>query len=140
MSDPIAYDIVIVGGGPAALAAAIDAGRAEMRTLMLERSGLGGQVTLTHAIDNYPGFPEGIPGPELMARMAAQAGVPLLGELPLDSRIREDADGGHPTVVAEPQSRRAQLYFDMARRTGAALARRARDRSSVFPNIVVEPS
>jgi ATP-binding protein involved in chromosome partitioning len=74
------------------------------------------------------------------ARMAAQAGVRLLGELPLDVRIREDADGGHPTVVSEPDSRRAQLYFEMARRTAAALARRARDRSAIFPNIVVEPS
>jgi ATP-binding protein involved in chromosome partitioning len=74
------------------------------------------------------------------ARMAAQAGVPLLGELPLDARIREDADGGRPTVVAEPQSARAQLYLDTARRTAAALARRARDRSALFPTIVVEPS
>ena len=74
------------------------------------------------------------------ARMAAQAGVRLLGELPLDARIREDADGGRPTVVAEPESRRAQLYFEMARRTAATLARRARDRSLVFPNIVVEQS
>jgi ATP-binding protein involved in chromosome partitioning len=74
------------------------------------------------------------------ARMAAQAGVRLLGELPLDARIREDADGGHPTVAAEPGSARALLYFETARRTAAALARRARDRSLVFPNIVVEPS
>jgi ATP-binding protein involved in chromosome partitioning len=74
------------------------------------------------------------------ARMAAQAGVRLLGELPLDSRIREDADVGRPTVVAEPESARAQLYFATARRTAAALARRARDRSLVFPSIVVEPS
>jgi ATP-binding protein involved in chromosome partitioning len=74
------------------------------------------------------------------ARMAAQAGVRLLGELPLDARIGADADTGRPTVVAEPESRRAQLYFEMARRTAAALAGRARDRSIVFPNIVVEPS
>jgi ATP-binding protein involved in chromosome partitioning len=66
--------------------------------------------------------------------------VRLLGELPLDARIREDADGGHPTVVAEPDSPRAQLYLEMARRTAATLARRARDRSIVFPNIVVEQS
>ena len=74
------------------------------------------------------------------ARMAAEAGVRLLGELPLDARIREDADGGRPTVVAEPESRRAQLYFETARRTAAVLARRARDRSLAFPNIVVEQS
>jgi ATP-binding protein involved in chromosome partitioning len=74
------------------------------------------------------------------ARMAAQAGVRLLGELPLDARIREDADGGRPTVVAEPESARARLYFETARRTAAVLARRSRDRSIVFPTIVVEPS
>jgi ATP-binding protein involved in chromosome partitioning len=74
------------------------------------------------------------------ARMAAQYGVPLLGELPLDARIREEADGGKPTVVAAPDSPRGRAYFEMARRTAAALSRRARDRSSVFPKIVVEES
>ncbi len=74
------------------------------------------------------------------ARMAAQYGVKLLGELPLDAHIREEADSGRPTVVAAPDSPRAQAYFEMARRTGAALAIRARDRSSVFPKIVIEPS
>jgi len=72
------------------------------------------------------------------ARMAQEYGVRLLGELPLDTHIREEADGGRPTVVAAPESARARAYFEMARRTGAALAARARDRSSVFPKIVVE--
>jgi ATP-binding protein involved in chromosome partitioning len=72
------------------------------------------------------------------ARLAAQNGVALLGELPLDVRIREEADGGRPSVVAEPTSARAQCYIEAARRTAAALARRTRDRSSVFPKIVVE--
>ena len=71
-------------------------------------------------------------------RMAQEYGVRLLGELPLDAHIREEADGGRPTVVAAPESARARAYFEMARRTGAALAARARDRSSVFPKIVVE--
>jgi len=74
------------------------------------------------------------------ARMAQQYGVALLGELPLDARIREEADGGKPTVVAAPDSPRAKAYFEMARRTAGALSRRARDRSSVFPKIVVEES
>ncbi len=73
-------------------------------------------------------------------RLAEQYGVKLLGELPLDARIREETDGGRPTVVAAPDSPRARAYFEMARRTAAALARRARDRSSVFPKIVVEES
>ncbi len=74
------------------------------------------------------------------ARMAEQYGVRLLGELPLDARIREEADGGRPTVVAEPGSARAEAYLEMARRTAGALAVRPVDRSGVFPKIVVEKS
>ena len=74
------------------------------------------------------------------ARMAAQYGVELLGELPLDARVREEADGGAPTVATAPDSPHAAPYFLMARRTAAALARRAKDRSAVFPKIVVEES
>ncbi len=74
------------------------------------------------------------------ARMAEQYGVRLLGELPLDARIREQADGGRPTVVAEPGSPRAAAYVHMARNTAAALAARPLDRSGAFPKIVVEKS
>jgi ATP-binding protein involved in chromosome partitioning len=74
------------------------------------------------------------------AALARQHGVKLLGELPLDAHIREEADGGRPTVIAAPDSPRARCYFEMARRTAAALAIRARDRSSVFPQIVIEES
>lgn len=86
------------------------------------------------------GHPEHIFGAGGGARMAAQYGTALLGELPLDSRIREEADGGRPTVVADPHSARAAAYFQMARRTAGVLSRRARDRSSVFPKIVIEES
>jgi ATP-binding protein involved in chromosome partitioning len=72
--------------------------------------------------------------------MAEQYGVRLLGELPLDAHIRQEADGGRPTVVAAPDSARARPYFEMARRSAAALSLRARDRSSVFPKIVIEES
>jgi ATP-binding protein involved in chromosome partitioning len=74
------------------------------------------------------------------ARMAEQYGVKLLGELPLDANIREEADNGRPTVVAAPDTPRAKAYLDMARRTAAALAVRSKDRSSVFPKIVIEQS
>jgi ATP-binding protein involved in chromosome partitioning len=74
------------------------------------------------------------------ARMAAQYGVQLLGELPLDIRIREDADGGSPTVVAEPGSARAQAYLLMARRTAARLATLNKDYSRAFPKITIEAS
>ena len=71
-------------------------------------------------------------------RMAAQYGVQLLGELPLDIRIREDADGGSPTVVSEPDSARAKAYFQMARRTAARLATLNKDYSKAFPKITIE--
>jgi len=72
------------------------------------------------------------------ARMAEQYGVQLLGELPLDIRIREDADGGSPTVVSEPGSARARAYLLMARRTAARLATLNKDYSRMFPKITVE--
>ena len=71
-------------------------------------------------------------------RMAQEYGLRLLGELPLDGHIRAEADSGRPTVVAAPGSPRARAYLEMARRTGGALAVRSRDRSSVFPKIVIE--
>ena len=67
------YDIIIIGGGPAGLSAAIYAGRAQRRVLILEKGLLGGQVAMTMDIANYPGFPEGIDGPQLAEKMQAQA-------------------------------------------------------------------
>src|ERR1700726_2050729 len=72
------------------------------------------------------------------ARMAQEYGVRLLGELPLDIRIREDADGGAPTVVREPGSPPALPYFRMARRTAARLSTLNKDYSRMFPKITVE--
>ena len=67
------YDLVIIGGGPAGLTAAIYAAREGAKTLLVERSGLGGQAGITVGIDNFPGFPEGIGGLELATRMVEQA-------------------------------------------------------------------
>jgi thioredoxin reductase (NADPH) len=67
------WDIVIIGAGPAGLTCAIYAGRARLRTLVIERMIAGGQIVLNHVIENYPGFAEGIPGPELAEQMAQQA-------------------------------------------------------------------
>ena len=71
-------------------------------------------------------------------RLAGECGTLFLGKLPLDARIRAEADGGRPTAVAAPDSARGRAYRDLARRTAAALALRGRDRSSLFPKIVVE--
>ncbi|MCW5570777.1 MAG: iron-sulfur cluster carrier protein ApbC [Steroidobacteraceae bacterium] len=70
--------------------------------------------------------------------MTREYGVALLGRLPLDARIREETDGGRPTVAAAPDSPRAAAYLAMARRTAAALALRERASGGAFPQIVVE--
>ncbi len=72
------------------------------------------------------------------SRMAEQYGVEMLGSLPLDIHIREQTDGGKPTVVADPEGARAQAYRHMARKIGARLSQQRRDASSAFPKITVE--
>jgi len=71
-------------------------------------------------------------------RMAQQYGVPLLGSLPLDIHIREQADGGMPRVVADPASAVAASYREIARKTAAQLALQARSKSIQFPKIVIQ--
>jgi ATP-binding protein involved in chromosome partitioning len=73
-------------------------------------------------------------------RMASQYGVELLAELPLDIRIREQADGGTPTVAAEPATQLGRAYIDMSRRVAAQLALAVTRTGSAFPEIVVENS
>jgi ATP-binding protein involved in chromosome partitioning len=70
-------------------------------------------------------------------KMAQKYGVELLGSLPLDIHIRLNADGGHPTVVAEPTSQAAQIYREIARKMAARLALKAKDYSARFPTITV---
>ncbi len=71
-------------------------------------------------------------------RMASDYDVTLLGSLPLERAIREQADSGNPTVVAEPDSPSAERYREIARRAAAVLSRRAKDYSTKFPNIVIQ--
>jgi ATP-binding protein involved in chromosome partitioning len=71
-------------------------------------------------------------------RMAQEYGVPLLGSLPLDIRIREQADGGVPSVAADPDSPAALAYRVIARRLGAKLSQQSRNKQIGFPSIVIQ--
>jgi thioredoxin reductase (NADPH) len=73
IKEEIIYDAIIIGGGPAGLTAGIYLSRARMDTLLIEKALPGGQAILTEIIENYPGFPHGIAGPELMQKMEEQA-------------------------------------------------------------------
>ena len=90
------YDMVIIGGGPAGYTAALYAARAGLSVIVLEKLSAGGQMALTHQIDNYPGFEDGIDGFELADKMQRQAerfgAESELAEvtgLRLDSKIKE---------------------------------------------------
>lgn len=71
-------------------------------------------------------------------KLCADYKVPFLGSLPLDIRIREQADSGQPTVASDPASQAAELYRDIARKVAVSVAEKAADFSSRFPNIVVQ--
>ncbi len=96
------YDALIVGGGPAGLAAAVYTARGELKTVVFERSVLGGQIALTDAVDNYPGFPEGVDGPTLSEKMAAQArrfGAEIKTE-----EVQKVALDGHMKIVTTSEN------------------------------------
>jgi ATP-binding protein involved in chromosome partitioning len=90
----------------------------------------------THICSNC-GHEEHIFGQGGAERMCKEYGTELLGSLPLDINIREQADSGKPTVVADPDGRAAETYRAIARRLAVKIAESAKDMTSKFPNIVV---
>lgn len=97
----MAYDIIIVGSGPAGLTAGIYAARGQMKTLIIEKGVVGGQITSTMEIENYPGAPADITGPALTERMREQCvdfGVEfVIG----DVQCFEKSGGGYEVKTAE---------------------------------------
>ncbi len=91
MNDEKVRDLVIIGGGPAGLAAGIYAARARLDTLLVEKLGQGGQILLTDWIENYPGFPEGISGFELadlFGKQATKFGLDILNGEVVDIKLK----------------------------------------------------
>ena len=96
------YDLIIIGGGPAGLTAAIYASREGADVLLIERSGLGGQAGITVGLDNFPGFPEGISGQEFSERVTQQArrfGVEILQAV--DVERLEMEEGYHEVYTSD---------------------------------------
>jgi len=92
------YDIIIIGGGPAGLTAALYALRAEKSVLVLEKSGLGGQIALSGKVENFPGLPS-VSGADFSEALAGQVEA-LGGEIEYDTAV-EIKDGDVKTVVCE---------------------------------------
>jgi ATP-binding protein involved in chromosome partitioning len=99
---------------------------------------LGVVENMSIHICSHCGHEEHIFGEGGGRRMAEQYQVDFLGALPLDIRIREETDSGMPTVIAEPESRIAQIYREIARKAAARLALQAKSYSQLFPNIVIQ--
>jgi ATP-binding protein involved in chromosome partitioning len=120
--------------------ALLDARRALQMFRKVEVPVLGVIENMSIHICSNCGHAEPIFGSGGGERMADEYGIELLGQLPLAMSIREQADGGTPSVVADPEGSIAQAYISIAQKTAARLAIQARTKQISFPNIVVQDS
>ena len=116
-SRPDIENVIIVGSGPAGWSAAIYTGRANLRPLLITGNELGGQVAITNEVENYPGFPEGLTGPELVERMQAQA-EKFGAAVEIDYVTEIDMDG--PPFAVKTASGKAYRANTLIMATGAS--------------------
>ena len=100
MAEEPQYDVIIIGGGAAGLAAAIYSVRAMLKTLVIERQAIGGQILYTGEIENYPGFPEPISGPDLATLYEKQA-IRFGTEFEYDTITSLDVSGPIKRLIGE---------------------------------------
>ena len=118
--------------------ALLDARKALRMFEKVEVPVLGIVENMSTHVCSHCGHVEPIFGEGGGGRMAEEYSVPLLGQLPLAMSIRQQADGGTPTVVADPASPETAAYLDIARRAAGRLSVRARSKAMGLPNIVIE--
>ena len=104
------YDIVIIGCGPAGLAAGLYGARAKMKTLILEKGKTGGQIVITHEVANYPGSIENATGPSLIARMVEQC-KEFGAEIVRDAIVDTELDGNIKVLKGEKGEYRAKTVI-----------------------------
>ncbi len=118
--------------------ALLDARKALKMFEKVEVSVLGIVENMSIHICSSCGHEEHIFGQGGGQSMSEEYNVDFIGSLPLDKQIREEVDGGQPTVVSDPDGRITQIYRDIARRVSAKLSLQAREFGAKFPNIVIQ--
>ncbi len=104
------YDCIVIGGGPAGLAAGIYAGRAKMSTIVLEKDSLGGQIVKTDEVANYPGSVGEETGPSLIARMVEQA-KHFGAEIIKDGVVDVELEGEVKVIKCEKETYKAKTVI-----------------------------
>lgn len=104
------YDVIVLGGGPAGLSAALYAGRSRLSVLMLEKAKAGGQIAMTSEVENYPGCLEGESGPTLIERMDKQA-IHFGTEKVTDEIVEVKLEGPEKVLIGKKDEYRAKTLI-----------------------------